>query len=472
MSGPKYNQIALERQRQQELERQRKIEQARQKRIKTAKNTIQQNNENLTKNINNKQNKLKEFKNLISEYDISVTQSFTNLKNKVDTINTAVQEVLSKKLNSHENELANIIEQQQSILQKLNLLDSNFDNTRMDIKNIYSEKLLNEITELSAKINKAHEQKLKEDNRKLQAQILEEQKKSIIKAEELKQQKIKEAEAKRDFLSEANTDLDKIMNTSVLNQDVFHKISELKASINNLAQDNDLQYVKNYYSINIIPQVKKFEDEIEKYQQLVQQYNNLNIDYLIICAELELEPNTYPVTPDSILHMQSEILRLQEIGEKRNYERYIQQSIAEVMQEMGYKVLGKSLDNSANNISHNLYQFSASTAISVTMDANGDVCMELGAMDDQDRDPDTKEAYELKADMEEFCPKHKELKERLAKKGVQLITTHEFPPAVEHAQIFNLNDFDISIEKQKELLKKSCEVKSNRKSNTLYKTID
>src|SRR5574344_37003 len=98
MSGPKYNQIALERQRQLELERQRKIEQARQKRIKTAKNTIQQNNENLTENINNKQNKLKEFKNLISEYDISVPPSFTNLNYAVNAINKTVQEVLSKQL--------------------------------------------------------------------------------------------------------------------------------------------------------------------------------------------------------------------------------------------------------------------------------------------------------------------------------------------------------------------------------------
>jgi hypothetical protein len=114
------------------------------------------------------------------------------------------------------------------------------------------------------------------------------------------------------------------------------------------------------------------------------------------------------------------------------------------MNEMGYQIIGDAKDTVDDYLSNAIYQFDENTAIALTLDTNGNISMEIGSLDDCDREPDAKEAVQLKADMDRFCSKHKEFKERLTKKGVNLTIVHELPPSTEYAQVFNLNDYDVS----------------------------
>jgi len=97
----------------------------------------------------------------------------------------------------------------------------------------------------------------------------------------------------------------------------------------------------------------------------------------------------------------------------RDREIYLRNSIDEVMAEMGHSVIGRARELQTG-ITHNaIYRFEDNTAIGVTVDDCGDICMELGGLDTADREPDEKESVELEEDMKRFCDSYRLIREKL-----------------------------------------------------------
>jgi hypothetical protein len=81
----------------------------------------------------------------------------------------------------------------------------------------------------------------------------------------------------------------------------------------------------------------------------------------------------------------------------------------------------------------------------VTYDANGQIAMELGGLDEVDRVPAPQEATALCEDMADFCTSFAAFEERLAARGVVLRERiAHLPPDERHAQIINVQDYELT----------------------------
>lgn len=138
---------------------------------------------------------------------------------------------------------------------------------------------------------------------------------------------------------------------------------------------------------------------------------------------------------------------------------YIQQALGEVMENMGYSVLGQRdvTKRSGKHFKNKLYQYSDDTAINVTYDDSGQISLELGKMDRTDRIPSSDECNYLENQMIAFCDHFKEVEQRLADKGVIVGDRIALAPSsTDYAQIINVNDYEL-VQQEK---KQQSEVKS------------
>ena len=122
--------------------------------------------------------------------------------------------------------------------------------------------------------------------------------------------------------------------------------------------------------------------------------------------------------------------------------------LAEVMQELGYPLLGtrEVTKRSGKRFRHALYTFEDGTAIDVTYSDDGQIAMELGGLDNQDRVPDEQETIYLCDAMESFCTSFEQIEERLRRRGIVIKERiHMLPPTEENAQIINTEDYHLSV---------------------------
>ena len=64
--------------------------------------------------------------------------------------------------------------------------------------------------------------------------------------------------------------------------------------------------------------------------------------------------------------------------------------------KMGYRLIGGLKARPDGIVKSGLYRFNEGAAVSVTYDSNGDMCMELGALDTEEREPDPQESEHLR----------------------------------------------------------------------------
>lgn len=484
MSGPKDNSLYLERARQaeirrrQEEERRRRIEAARQeelrrqceeearrRRVEAARNLIKKKiNENVSA-VTFGTKKAEELQALYGTYDEAVPQLLKQILQTLSKVNQDSQKIMAitssedeSALNQAANNLTNLNKQIPDLEQ--------LDNLRQELTKTYCNKLSQNISELSALVRQQDENaRLKKE----QEQQLRCKREAEEAAKIIQQQQLEEQEKTKLF----NQIMDRLADlaTNLVRTNTAAELEELRQKIMTHS-GKDLHFLKDLLVIDLEPKIKHIEEANQKDQELLQRQNEVKIEYETLCQELNLPVKNFPLAEESCLFMQSEIVRMRELSAHRLCESYIRQSIDEVMVEMGYNLIGRAPLDNDGIISHKLYKFNQGTAISVTIDTDGDICMELGGLDETDREPDAREAIALKADMEEFCPKYQELKARLLKKGVKLSTNYELPPEVEYAQIFNINDFDLPNEAYDEILGTSNKTKSTSSQTLNQKTLD
>lgn len=125
---------------------------------------------------------------------------------------------------------------------------------------------------------------------------------------------------------------------------------------------------------------------------------------------------------------------------------YIADTIDEVMEEMGYDLIGSRevTKKSGKRFHDELYTFSEGTAVNIRYDNQGKIAMELGGIDSTDRLPSSSEASRLEDEMIAFCDKFTEFEKRLAARGIVCKNrVSHLPPKAEYAQIINTSDYNI-----------------------------
>ena len=244
------------------------------------------------------------------------------------------------------------------------------------------------------------------------------------------------------------------------------KLSDgLKAKQNQIkqlaAEITSVDYLENFYAITVTPFVR----ECREYAEIFKRYDEIYMRYQTLCEENGLIPLKYECSEENILAINTEIEKLEAENANEMVREYIDDALEEAMEEMGYGLVGRreAVKKSGRKIKHELYQFGEGTGVDITYGVNGQITMELGGFDTKDRVPDANEANKLTEDMHRFCGEYVALERLLEKKGVCRRNISLMPPSAEFAQIFNIEDYEMSKSVENFEAKKDKKVESKAK---------
>jgi hypothetical protein len=229
-----------------------------------------------------------------------------------------------------------------------------------------------------------------------------------------------------------------------LSQNELVRLQEIKA----MSQEIDsTEFIKNYYSITVFPFVEECEFYNKSYIEHFDEFIELMSTYKALLQECKL-PNklrTEEFSMELLQELRVEVNKLKSKILEEEEEAYISKCIDETMDEMGYRRVGSRevVKKSGRHFRYELYKFAEGTAVDVTYSDDGQVIMELGVVDNQDREPSEEECRSLTEDMELFCSSYASLEKTLIKKGVVRKNVLILPASAEYAQVINKNDYEI-----------------------------
>lgn len=216
-------------------------------------------------------------------------------------------------------------------------------------------------------------------------------------------------------------------------------INALRETERKLSEISDENFAENYIAVS----VTKAVEDAEACLSDIGGFDKLTARYEALCECCGEPPENIPYGEIGALN--EKIARLEKRLAEQSEQAYIAQAIDEVMEDMGYRLLGtrSAVKKSGAKFRSELYSFSDGAAVNVTYSNDGKITMELGAPDTADRLPTPAEAERLRGDMEEFCGEYDEFERRLAEKGVIPEHISLLPPDAEYAQIINTNEYEL-----------------------------
>lgn len=248
-------------------------------------------------------------------------------------------------------------------------------------------------------------------------------------------------------------------------------IAEINDAVNKLDKIDNETFIKNYIALTVSPLVKRCKCFIDEYKMCYEEFEELYAEYIALCDLYFYVAQEFICCNESIEVLKSEIERIKTTADVDDEQAYISECLDEVMEEMGYSVIGSREVTKKNgkHFRNELYTYGEGTAVNVTYSSDGKIAMELGGVDTTDRLPDAQETSVLCESMECFCDDFKEIEKRLLAKGVILASRISMlPPSAEYAQIINTTDYQMSGNVDKlQAKKKRQNMKTERKQSTL-----
>lgn len=252
------------------------------------------------------------------------------------------------------------------------------------------------------------------------------------------------------------------------NQNIVKElVDELDATLLKIESIDNEFFLKNYSSVTVSPLLKRCRQYLNEYEACHEQFETLYAEYRALCDLYFYVAQEYPCCNASIEILKAEIKRIENIADADDEQAYISECLDEVMEEMGYTVIGSREVTKKNgkHFRNELYTYGEGTAVNVTYSSDGKIAMELGGIDTTDRLPNDYETSVLCESMENFCDDFKEIEKRLLAKGVVLAGRISlFPPSAEYAQIINYTDYNITEKAETLQTKKQRRVTIKRKS--------
>lgn len=199
-----------------------------------------------------------------------------------------------------------------------------------------------------------------------------------------------------------------------------------------------------------IPRVKR---KISEYQQhlkeLKSEFNEVYVNYALLCEETGNLKENFELTPNGILRMKEACVVMNaKVMRQREHEE-IFQIVQETMQELGYPLLADTFvpktDCCPEGIRKLLLRYTEDTAVRVTVTPDGQVAMEIGLMDNEDRKPDADDISYLCGEMKHFCADYKQIEKKLSEKGIVFDRKNYLPPEPAYAEIINVREFDLEV---------------------------
>jgi len=228
---------------------------------------------------------------------------------------------------------------------------------------------------------------------------------------------------------------------------------ELRVKVQNaLEKTNDIDnedFLKNYSAVTIKPLADECKAYIKNIETYGTEFEELEAEYNVLCSQLHIVAKKFIISESGVAELKAEIAKLQNELLEDSEQEYIADVFDEVMEEMGYDLIGSRevTKKSGKRFRDELYTFSEGTAVNIRYDNQGKIAMELGGIDSTDRLPSSSEASRLEDEMVAFCDKFTEFEKRLAAKGIVCKNrVSHLPPKAEYAQIINTSDYDMKTE--------------------------
>ena len=224
-------------------------------------------------------------------------------------------------------------------------------------------------------------------------------------------------------------------------------IDELNTTLSKIESIENEAFLKNFSSVTVSPLLKRCKQYLNEYETCHEEFEKLYAEYIALCDLYFYVAQEYPCCNASIEVLKAEIKRIKETVDADDEQAYISDCLDEVMEEMGYTVIGSREVTKKNgkHFRNELYTYGEGTAVNVTYSSDGKIAMELGGIDATDRLPDSHETTVLCESMENFCEDFKEIEKRLLAKGVVLADRISLlPPSAEYAQIINTTDYNMT----------------------------
>lgn len=273
--------------------------------------------------------------------------------------------------------------------------------------------------------------------------LLEAAKDTTVSGETDKSQKKAASRAQRPFVKESVQKLLDLKDNPYLpmlyQQQVAKMIARMKTA-------NEQHRLAAFCEIELPDMLEDCQDFLTLWQDIGREYQTLLLKYETLCDMNGTENRAaIPFDRTAIAKLRNQIQLEQNKAEKQAQKAYIQQALGEVMEEMGYDVIGQR-DVQKRNGTHfrnELYRYGEDTAIDVTYADNGQISLELGKTAEEDRLPTPTECNQLENQMLTFCDRFKEMEARLSDKGVVVGNRIALaPPSADYAQVINIEDYE------------------------------
>ena len=223
----------------------------------------------------------------------------------------------------------------------------------------------------------------------------------------------------------------------------------LKAEWNRLQEKandiDDAGFLKNFYAMSVVPFVKACKEYEALYNEYGAEYERKYSVYKENARVLGIAPIDIPFSNDAITVLNEKIEITENAIQHGEEQAYISQCVDEAMREMGYEVLGQRdvVKKNGKHFHNELYLFDEGTAVNVTYANDGQITMELGGVDTEDRIPSNQECTSLADEMQLFCTDYAALEKKLLEKGIVTKRISVLPPEPQYAQIINVSDFNL-----------------------------
>ena len=244
-------------------------------------------------------------------------------------------------------------------------------------------------------------------------------------------------------------------------------VGELDATLSKINSIDNEAFLKNFSSVTVLPLLKRCKQYLNEYEACHEEFEKLNAEYIALCDLYFYVAQEYPCCNASVEVLKAEIKRIKDTVDADDEQAYISDCLDEVMEEMGYTVIGSREVTKKNgkHFRNELYTYGEGTAVNVTYSSDGKIAMELGGIDATDRLPNDHETFVLCESMEHFCDDFKEIEKRLLAKGVVLADRISLlPPSAEYAQIINTTDYNMTEKAETLQAKKQRRTTSKRKA--------
>lgn len=193
------------------------------------------------------------------------------------------------------------------------------------------------------------------------------------------------------------------------------------------------------------------------------------IQYRASCNLLGRKPEHFYLNPETVEEdvrlLNQKTKALQEENLLIQESREVTRILNEVMEEMGYQVLGtKDIAKKSGDKVHNtVFSYGEGSGIHV-VDNGERITMEIVGLDDADRDISQEEKEYLEEEQVHFCDSFHEIEKELEKRGVVLKQrVRMMPPSQEYASIMSMDSYTMTEHKSKAKSLSKVDKKAKRK---------